>query len=141
MLAIPDDYSSSSVTGLSMIDASVGSQLTWTLTSINHILRTVSKYGEQPASNVAIGDCCLLSLQCTLVHLPAAMLGIWHLAAEINLMLAGVGLAFVNAVGCACCQSAGDAPVWFTESALPADDTATQWIVAFVMKLQHHAVA
>lgn len=48
VLAIPDDFSSSSssTTGLSMIDASVGPQLTWTLTSINHILRTVSKFGE-----------------------------------------------------------------------------------------------
>jgi hypothetical protein len=29
-----------------MIDASVGPDLTWTLSSVNHVLRTASKHGE-----------------------------------------------------------------------------------------------
>lgn len=47
ILTVPDDVSSSSSSSnaLSMVDASVGPDLKWTLTSINHILRTVSKFG------------------------------------------------------------------------------------------------
>lgn len=47
-----DDYSSSSTGSISMIDASVGTELKWTLTSINHVLKTVSKFGEQIATVV-----------------------------------------------------------------------------------------
>jgi hypothetical protein len=44
ILAVPPG--STSPNSLPMIDASVGPNLKWTLSSVNHVLRTASKYGE-----------------------------------------------------------------------------------------------
>jgi hypothetical protein len=40
VLALPDD-DSSSASSLSLLEASVGPELHWTLSSINHVLRTM----------------------------------------------------------------------------------------------------
>lgn len=41
VLSLPDDDDTSSYSNLSLLEASIGPELHWTLSSVNHVLRTV----------------------------------------------------------------------------------------------------